>query len=85
VPQYETAFLILYQRELSGEWGERLVKFGLRVEEVSGQGVANAIRYSRRRPTLSVPGSLALAPAKERRCPSLPETMIFANWLLLRK
>jgi predicted nucleic acid-binding protein len=58
---------VLYQRELSGEWGERLIKHGLRVEEVSGQGVADAIRYRYQRPSLSVADSLALALAKERQ------------------
>ncbi len=57
---------VLYRREMEGEWGERLVGLGLRVEEVSEQGVAAALRYRQQRATLSVPDSLALALAKER-------------------
>ena len=57
---------VLYHRELRGELGGRLVRLGLRVEEVSAQGVAGAIRYRQQRPTLSVTDSLALALAKER-------------------
>jgi predicted nucleic acid-binding protein len=56
---------VLYQREMQG-WGERLVGLGLRVEEVSKQGVANALRYRSERRFLSVPDSFALALAKER-------------------
>jgi hypothetical protein len=57
---------VLYRRELAGEWGERLVGLGLQVVEVSGAGVARAIRYRRQQSKLSVPDSLALALAKER-------------------
>jgi len=58
---------VLYHRELQGELGNRLVSLGLRIEEVSPQGVASAIGYRMHRPTLSAPDSLALALAKERR------------------
>jgi predicted nucleic acid-binding protein len=58
---------VLYRRELLGELGDRLIRLGLRVEEVSEQGVAGAIRYRQQRPSLSVPDSLALALAKERQ------------------
>jgi hypothetical protein len=44
-----------------------LVRLGLRVEEVSKEGVANALRYRQQRATLSVPDSFALALAKERQ------------------
>ncbi|MBI1787748.1 MAG: hypothetical protein HYR60_09390 [Acidobacteria bacterium] len=57
---------VLYRREMRGEWGDRLVGLGLRVEEMSQQGVASAIRYRQQRPKLSVRDSLALALAKER-------------------
>jgi predicted nucleic acid-binding protein len=56
---------VLYHREMQG-WGERLVAMGLRVEEVSKEGVANAFRYRSERRSLSVPDSFALALAKER-------------------
>jgi predicted nucleic acid-binding protein len=57
---------VLYHREMAGEWGERLVGLGLRVEEVSEEGVANALRYRAQRQALSLPDSFALALAKER-------------------
>ena len=56
---------VLYHREMR-EWGERLVGMGLRVEEVSRDGVATALRYRSERRFLSVPDSFALALAKER-------------------
>jgi len=58
---------VLYEREMQGEWGEALVRLGLRVEEVSKEGVANALRYRQQRTSLSVPDSFALALAKERQ------------------
>ena len=57
---------VLYHREMEGDWGARLVALGLRVEEVSKEGVANALRYRTQRRALSVPDSFALALAKER-------------------
>ena len=57
---------VLYRREMAGEWGERLVRLGLRVEEVSEGGVVNALHYRAQRQALSVPDSFALALAKER-------------------
>jgi predicted nucleic acid-binding protein len=62
---------VLYRREMEGEWGDHLVRLGLRVEEVSAQGVASAFRYRQQRAKLSVPDSLALALAKEREWPLL--------------
>ena len=58
---------VLYEREMRGDWGEALVKLGLRVEEVSKEGVASALRYRHQRASLSVPDSFALALAKERQ------------------
>lgn len=57
---------VLYHQELQGDWGERLVRLGLRIEEVSGSGVSDALRYRSQRPGLSVPDTFALALAKER-------------------
>jgi predicted nucleic acid-binding protein len=57
---------VLYDREMQGEWGEHLVRLGLRVAEVSEEGVGNALRYRQQRSSLSVPDSFALALAKER-------------------
>jgi hypothetical protein len=47
--------------------GHRLRGLGLRVEEVSKDGVANTLRYRQQRSVLSVPDSFALALAKERQ------------------
>ena len=57
---------VLYHREMQGEWGARLLALGLRVEEVSKEGVSNALRYRSQRRVLSLPDSFALALAKER-------------------
>jgi predicted nucleic acid-binding protein len=59
---------VLYRREMTGAWGERLVALGLRIEEVSEGGVRKALHYRRQQPKLSVPDSFALALAKERAC-----------------
>jgi predicted nucleic acid-binding protein len=58
---------VLYDHEMHGDWGEGLVRLGLRVKEVSKEGVANALRYRQQRASLSVPDSFALALAKERQ------------------
>jgi predicted nucleic acid-binding protein len=58
---------VLYDREMRGDWGDGLVRLGLRVEELSKEGVANALRYRQQRASLSVPDSFALALAKERQ------------------
>jgi len=58
---------VLYDHEMRGDWGDRLVGLGLRVAEVSKEGVANALRYRQQRSSLSVPDSFALALAKERQ------------------
>jgi predicted nucleic acid-binding protein len=57
---------VLYHREMRGAWGDRLVSLGLRIEEVSKDGVMNALRYRSERRFISVPDSFALALAKER-------------------
>jgi predicted nucleic acid-binding protein len=58
---------VLFDHEMQGDWGDRLVSLGLRVEEVAKEGVANALRYRRQSTSLSVPDSFALALAKERQ------------------
>jgi predicted nucleic acid-binding protein len=58
---------VLYDREMRGDWGDALVRLGLRVEEVSKEGVADALRYHRQSRSLSVPDSFALALAKEHQ------------------
>lgn len=56
----------LFHQEMRGAWGERLVEFGLRVEEVSSSGVGKALGYRSVKPVLSVPDTFALALAHER-------------------
>jgi hypothetical protein len=58
---------VLYDHEMRGDWGDGLVRLGLRVEEVSKEGVASALRYRQQRSSLSVPDSFALALAKEHQ------------------
>lgn len=62
---------VLYHRELKGEMGERLIGLGLRVEEISSEGVRQALQYRSAGPALSLADSFALVLAKER------------EWLLL--
>ena len=61
---------VLYEQELAGEWGDQLRNLGLRVEEISAEGLANALKYRANRSVLSLPDSFALALAHER------------NWML---
>jgi predicted nucleic acid-binding protein len=58
---------VLYHRELKGDWGDRLVALGLRVEELSSAGVEKALRYRAERQALSVADAFALVLAKERQ------------------
>ena len=55
---------LLYERELRPHGGEDLVRLGLRVEELDGNAVAAALGYRRKRRSLSLPDSFALALAK---------------------
>ena len=55
---------LLYERELKVHGGADRVRLGLRVEELDGNAVAVALGYRRRRPSLSLPDSFALALAK---------------------
>ncbi len=58
---------LLYERELRGEWGDELIKLGLSVEELDGEGVALALRFRESTPSLSLPDSFALVLAKQRQ------------------
>jgi hypothetical protein len=58
---------VLYHRELKGDWGDRLVGLGLRVEEVSSAGVKKAFGYRAERQTLSIADVFALVLAKEQQ------------------
>ena len=56
---------LLYERELREHGGPEFVRMGLRVEELDGDGVALALGYLRKRRSLSLPDSFALALAKK--------------------
>ena len=55
---------LLYERELREHGGPDFVRLGLRVEELDGDGVALALSYLRKRRSLSLPDSFALALTK---------------------
>ena len=57
---------LLYQRELKRWGGEELIRLGLRIEELDGDGVKSALAYRQREPALSVPDCFALTLAKTR-------------------
>ena len=55
---------LLHERELREHGGPDFVRLGLRVEELDDNGVSLALGYLRRRRSLSLPDSFALALAK---------------------
>ena len=55
---------VLYERELRDYGGEELVKLGLKVESLDGDGVELAMRHMQAQRHLTVPDSFALALAK---------------------
>ena len=55
---------LLYERELKAHGGPDLIRLGLRVEELDGDEVSIALGYLRRRRSLSLPDSFALALAR---------------------
>jgi len=55
---------VLYERELREYGGDELLRLGLRVESLDGDGVAMAMRQRQVRRQLTVPDSFALALAK---------------------
>ena len=57
---------LLYERELKDWGGEQLVRLGLYVEELDGNGAKRAIAYRRREPALSLADCFALTLAKTR-------------------
>jgi hypothetical protein len=57
---------VLYDRELKSYGGAELIRLGLAVEELDGDGVARALGYRRHTPALSLPDSFALALARTR-------------------
>jgi predicted nucleic acid-binding protein len=55
---------VLYERELRDYGGEDLVRLGLRIESLDGDGVEMAMRHRQVQRQLTVPDSFALALAK---------------------
>ena len=52
---------LLYECELKGDHGRRLLELGLLVSELDGDGVAAALAYRDKVPALSLPDCFALA------------------------
>lgn len=57
---------LLYERELTGEMGERLVQLGLRVENLTSAEVRRATEVNRAHTRLSVPDTFAFVIAQAR-------------------
>ena len=57
---------LLYERELKNYGGEELIRLGLVVEELDGDGVSLALTYRQQAPALSLPDCFALALAQTR-------------------
>ena len=57
---------LLYERELKNQGGEELIRLGLVVEQLDGDGVSLALEYRRRAPALSLPDCFGLALAQSR-------------------
>ena len=55
---------LLYKRELQSSSGPRLLRLGLRVKSLDGEGVQRALGYRAQVSALSLPDSFALALAK---------------------
>lgn len=58
---------LLYKRELEGYGGEELIRLGLTVEELDGEGMTLAVQYRQQASALSLPDSFALALAQTRK------------------
>ena len=71
---------LLYERELKNWGGEDLIRLGLVVEALDGDGVSLALAYRKRMPALSLPRLLRpraranpfLDPVERRRCAQPP-------------
>lgn len=57
---------LLYEQELKDYGGDELMKLGLVVEELDGDGVSLALAYRQQAPALSLPDCFALALAQTR-------------------
>ena len=70
---------LLYDRELMPYGGERLLKRGLQVAELDGEGVSRALNFRRMRPSLSLADTFALALATENRWMLLTGDRVLRN------
>lgn len=57
---------LLYERELAGELGDRLIQLGLRIEELTPVELRRATAVNRQHRRLSVPDTFAFAIAESR-------------------
>ena len=57
---------LLFQRELAGELGDRLIQLGLRIEELTSAELRRATLVNRQHARLSVPDTFAFAIAESR-------------------
>ena len=55
---------LLYERELKNWGGKDLIRLGLVIEQLDGDGVSLALAYRKRAPALSLPDCFALALAQ---------------------
>lgn len=58
---------LLFERELAGEFGDRLLQLGLRIEELTSVELRRATAVNRQYAQLSVPDTFAFAIAESRR------------------
>ena len=70
---------LLYERELRPYGGAQLLKRGLQVAELDGEGVARALNFRRVRPSLSLADTFALALATENRWMLLTGDRVLRN------
>ena len=70
---------LLYERELRPYGGAQLLKRGLQVAELDGEGVARALNFRRVRPSLSLADTFALALATENRWTLLTGDRVLRN------
>ena len=70
---------LLYERELRPYGGAQLLKRGLQVAELDGEGVARALNFRRVRRSLSLADTFALALAAENRWMLLTGDRVLQN------
>ena len=70
---------LLYERELRPYGGAQLLKRGLQVAELDGEGVARALNFRRVRPSLSLADTFVRALATENRWMLLTGDRVLQN------